>query len=128
MNALEYTIQQKGKLLKGADNQTKRHELAQMVADVELSKQYVYQCCANHNDDDYMVLECSIAKVNATALAENIITKCIDIMDDLGVREDQFLARMYRDARIGTIGGGSQEIMFEIISKMVIDDKKYEAT
>ncbi len=127
INALEYTIQQKGKLLKGADNQSKRHDLAQMAADVELSKQYVYQCCKNHNDGEYMVLECSIAKVNATALAEKIISKCIDIMDDLGVREDQFLARMYRDARIGTIGGGSQEIMFEIISKMVIDDKKYDA-
>jgi len=127
VNALEYTVQQKGKLLKGTDNQSKRHELAQMAADVELSKQYIYQCCQNHNDGEYMVLECSIAKVNATALAEKIINKCIDIMDDLGVREDQFLARMYRDSRIGTIGGGSQEIMFEIISKMVIDDKRYDA-
>ena len=127
VNALEYTLQQKGKLLKGADNQYKRHELAQMAADVELSKQYVYQCCENHNDGEYMVLECSIAKVNATALAEKIISQCINIMDDLGVREDHYLARMYRDARIGTIGGGSQEIMFEIISKMVIDDKRYDA-
>ena len=127
INALEYTIQQKAKLLKGSDNQQKRHDLAQMVADVELSKQYIYQCCKNHNEGEYMVLECSVAKVNATALAERIITKCIDIMDDLGVREDHYLARMYRDARIGTIGGGSQEIMYEIISKMVIDDKKYGA-
>lgn len=127
VNALDYTIQQKAKLLKGAYNQQKRHDLAQMVADVELSKQYVYQCCQNYVEGEYMVLECSIAKVNATALAEKIIAKCIDIMDDLGIREDQFLARMYRDARIGTIGGGSQEIMFEIISKMVIDDKRYDA-
>lgn len=127
VNALEYTIQQKAKHLKGGDNQQKRHDLAQMVAEVELSKQYVYQCCSNHNEGEYMVLECSVAKVNATALAEKIIAKCIDIMDDLGVREDHFLARMFRDARIGTIGGGSQEIMFEIISKMVIDDKKYDS-
>ncbi|WP_322969251.1 acyl-CoA dehydrogenase family protein [Faecalibacter sp. LW9] len=127
VNALEYTIQQKEKLLKGADNQQKRHDLAQMVADVELSKQFVYQCRKNHEEGEYMVLECSVAKVNATALAERIIAKCIEIMDDLGVREDHFLARMYRDSRIGTIGGGSQEIMFEIISKMVIDDKKYDA-
>lgn len=127
VNALDYTIQQKAKLLKGADNQQKRHDLAQMVADVELSKQFVYQCCKNHEEGEYMVLECSIAKVNATALADKIIIKCIEIMDELGVREDHFLARMYRDSRIGTIGGGSQEIMFEIISKMVIDDKKYDA-
>lgn len=127
VNALDYTIKQKAKHLKGGDNQQKRHDLAQMVADVELSKQYIYQCCQNHAEGEYMVLECSIAKVNATALADKIITKCIEIMDDLGVREDHFLARMYRDSRIGTIGGGTQEIMFEIISKMVIDDKKYGA-
>lgn len=127
VNALEYTINQKAKHLKGGDNQQKRHDLAQMVADVELPKQFVYQCCQNHEEGEYMVLECSIAKVNATALADKIIIKCIEIMDDIGVREDHFLARMYRDARIGTIGGGSQEIMFEIISKMVIDDKKYGA-
>ena len=128
VNALNYTIQQKAQHLKGGDNQQKRHDLAQMVADVELSKQYVYQCCQNHNEGEYMVLECSVAKVNATALAEKTISKCIEIMDDLGVREDHYLARMYRDTRIGTIGGGSQEIMMEIISKMVIDDKKYGVT
>ena len=33
---------------------------------------------------------------------------------------------MYRDSRIGTIGGGTSEIMREIIAKIVIDDIKYE--
>ena len=33
---------------------------------------------------------------------------------------------MFRDSRIGTIGGGTSEIMREIIAKMVIDDKSYQ--
>jgi alkylation response protein AidB-like acyl-CoA dehydrogenase len=43
-----------------------------------------------------------------------------------GFMEDYPLARMYRDSRLGTIGGGTSEIMCEIISKMMIDSKAYE--
>jgi putative sterol carrier protein len=38
------------------------------------------------------------------------------------------MARLFRDARLGTIGGGTSEIMCEIISKMVIDDVSYDTS
>ena len=44
-----------------------------------------------------------------------------------GFMEEYPLARMYRDVRVTTIGGGSSEIMREIIAKMVIDDVAYES-
>ena len=40
--------------------------------------------------------------------------------------EEYKMARFFRDSRLGTIGGGSSEIMCEIIAKMVIDDVSYE--
>ena len=40
--------------------------------------------------------------------------------------EEYKVARAFRDSRIGTIGGGSSEIMREIIAKMVIDDVNYD--
>ena len=43
-----------------------------------------------------------------------------------GYMEEYKMARMFRDSRIGTIGGGTSEIMREIIAKMVIDDKSYQ--
>ncbi|HND83257.1 MAG TPA: acyl-CoA dehydrogenase family protein, partial [Chitinophagales bacterium] len=42
-----------------------------------------------------------------------------------GYMEDFKIARAFRDSRIGTIGGGTSEIMREIIAKMVIDDANY---
>ena len=39
--------------------------------------------------------------------------------------EEYKIARLFRDSRIGTIGGGTSEIMREIIAKMIIDDKSY---
>ena len=43
-----------------------------------------------------------------------------------GYTEDYPMARMFRDARIGTIGAGTPEIMRDIIAKIIIDDVKYE--
>jgi len=41
--------------------------------------------------------------------------------------EEYKIARGFRDARIGTIGGGTSEIMREIIAKMVIDEVSYKS-
>jgi len=41
--------------------------------------------------------------------------------------EEYPMARMYRDVRVGTIGGGSSEIMREIIAKIIIEDVSYKA-
>jgi hypothetical protein len=40
--------------------------------------------------------------------------------------EEYKIARAFRDSRIGTIGGGTSEIMREILAKMIIDDANYE--
>ena len=43
-----------------------------------------------------------------------------------GYMEDYQAARMFRDSRLGQIGGGTSEIMKEIIAKMAIDEVKYK--
>lgn len=48
------------------------------------------------------------------------------IFGGYGYMEEYKVARAFRDSRIGTIGGGSSEIMREIIAKMVIDDVNYD--
>ena len=42
--------------------------------------------------------------------------------------EEYPLARLFRDSRLGPIGGGTSEILREIIAKMVIDGKDYKPT
>jgi hypothetical protein len=42
-----------------------------------------------------------------------------------GYIEEYPLARMWRDSRLGPIGGGTSEILKEIIAKMIIDKKEY---
>ena len=76
--------------------------------------------------DRYVVKECSMVKLIATELADKVMYQCLQFFGGYGYMEEYKVARAFRDSRIGTIGGGSSEIMREIIAKMVIDDIGYE--
>ena len=106
--------------------QVLRHRMAQLTAEVEALKYFNYHCCRLYAEGIYDVKLCSMAKLLNTELAEKVATQCLQVYGGYGFMEEYPLARMYRDVRVGTIGGGSSEIMREIIAKMVIDDIQYE--
>lgn len=105
--------------------QVLRHRVAQLSSEIECMKYYVYHCCRLHADGEYAVKECSMAKLLGTELSDKVMYQCLQFFGGYGYMEEYKMARMFRDSRIGTIGGGTSEIMREIIAKMVIDDKSY---
>ncbi len=107
--------------------QVLRHRMAQLASEVEALKAFSYHCCKMYNDGVYDVKLCSMAKLLATELAEKVATQCLQSYGGYGFMEEYPMARMYRDVRVGTIGGGSSEIMREILAKMIIDDVNYDA-
>ena len=107
--------------------QVLRHRIAQLSSEIESVKTFSYHCCRLYADGVYDVKLCSMAKLLATELAEKVATQCLQMFGGYGFMEEYPIARMYRDVRVGTIGGGSSEIMREIIAKMVIDDVSYES-
>ncbi len=106
--------------------QVLRHRIAQLVSEVEACKAFSYQCCKLYRDQVYDVKMCSMAKLLVTELCEKVATQCLQMYGGYGFMEDYPMARFYRDVRVGTIGGGSSEIMREIIAKIVIDDVGYQ--
>lgn len=105
--------------------QVLRHRVAQMSAEIEATRYFVYHCSKQHEAGEYIVKECSMAKLLATEMTNDVATKCLQFFGGYGFMEDYKMARMFRDSRIGTIGGGTSEIMREIIAKMVIDEQEY---
>ena len=103
-----------------------RHRIAQMAAEIEANKAFVYQLYQRYEAGDYLVKEASMAKLLGTQLADKVATQCLQLYGGYGYMEDYPMARFFRDARLGQIGGGTSEILCEIIAKMVIDDKAYE--
>ena len=106
--------------------QVLRHRIAQMASEVEALKAFSYHCCRLYNDDVYDVKLCSMAKLLATELCEKVATQCLQMFGGYGFMEEYPMARMYRDVRVGTIGGGTSEIMRDIIAKIIIDGQGYK--
>ena len=103
-----------------------RHRLSQLSSEVEALKNFSYFCCDMFDKDIYDVKLCSMGKLLVTELHEKVSTQCLQFFGGNGYTEDYPMARMYRDSRIGTIGGGTSEIMRDIIAKIIIDDVQYE--
>jgi len=129
-SALQYTLEYIGQREafgnKLHDFQTIRHRIAQMAADIATTKAFVYQCCDLQNQGEYAVQDCSIAKLQASELAVQVVSNCLQLFGGYGFTEDYKIARLYRDVRVGTIIGGTSEIMLEIIAKMTIDKVNYQ--
>jgi len=107
--------------------QVLRHRIAQMASEVEAAKAFTYTCAKMYKDGIYDVKLCSMAKLLISELSEKVATQCLQFFGGYGFMEEYPMARMYRDVRVGTIGGGSSEIMREIIAKMIIEDVGYKA-
>ncbi|MBK9792602.1 MAG: acyl-CoA dehydrogenase family protein [Sphingobacteriales bacterium] len=129
--ALEYTLQYMnerkafGKTINKF--QVLRHKMAQLSAEIESVKTFTYHVCKMHADKNYCVKEASMSKYLATELSDKVAYQCLQMFGGYGYMEEYKMARFFRDSRLGTIGGGSSEIMCEIIAKMVIDDVNYQA-
>ncbi|WP_333862606.1 acyl-CoA dehydrogenase family protein [Sphingobacterium sp.] len=124
---LEYIAQREAFGKKIQEFQTIRHRIAQMAADIATTKAFVYHCCDLQNQHEYAVQECSIAKLQASELAIQVVNQCLQLFGGYGFTEDYKIARLYRDVRVGTIIGGTSEIMLEIIAKMTIDNITYQS-
>ncbi|MNN91103.1 Acryloyl-CoA reductase (NADH) [compost metagenome] len=77
-------------------------------------------------DGQYIVKEASMSKLISTKIADKVINECLQLLGGYGYMEDYPMARMFRDSRIGPIGGGTSEILKEVIAKIIIDKKEYK--
>lgn len=105
--------------------QALRHKIAEQMAEVEMSKAFNYSIAYRMNKGEYVVKEATMSKLTATKIADEVISNCLQMLGGYGYVEEYPMARMLRDSRLGPIGGGTSEILREIIAKMIIDGKTY---
>jgi alkylation response protein AidB-like acyl-CoA dehydrogenase len=92
---------------------------------MEICKEYNYMVANRMNKGDYVVKEATISKLQSTKMADEVVYGCLQFLGGYGYMEDYPMARLFRDSRLGPIGGGTSEILREIIAKIVIDKKEY---
>ena len=106
--------------------QALRHKIAELSSEVEMSKAFNYSIIKRLNNGEYVVKEATMAKLTSTKIADKVAYDCLQLLGGYGYMEEYPLARLFRDSRLGPIGGGTSEILKEIIAKMVIDKKEYK--
>ncbi|MCT8338443.1 acyl-CoA dehydrogenase family protein [Flavobacteriaceae bacterium TK19130] len=106
--------------------QALRHKMAQLASEVEVVKTFNYVTAKRLGQNEYVVKEASMSKLISTKVSDEVAYDCLQMLGGYGYIEEYPLARNLRDSRLGPIGGGTSEILREIIAKMIIDGKDYK--
>ena len=125
--AIQYTSERQafGKTLDSF--QALRHKIAEMASQVEMCKEFNYSIAKRLNDWVYVVKEATMSKLISTKMADEVIYDALQLLGGYGYMEEYPMARLLRDSRLGPIGGGTSEILREIIAKIIIDKKEYKS-
>jgi acyl-CoA dehydrogenase len=128
--AIEYVLQymsERTTFGKTIDSyQALRHKIADLASEVEVCKVFNYSVAKRLDEGEYAVKEATMSKLVSTKVADQVMYDCLQLLGGYGYMEEYPMARLFRDSRLGPIGGGTSEILREIIAKIIIDKKDYK--
>jgi citronellyl-CoA dehydrogenase len=119
--ALEYARSRKAFGSSIDQFQVWRHRFAENLTRVEAGRWLVYRALDLLNRGQPALREVTMAKLYTTELSQDVLYDCMQVYGGLGYLEECPVARQWRDTRLKTIGGGSSEIMKEILAKEMVD-------
>jgi acyl-CoA dehydrogenase len=101
----------------GEQRQAVRHRLAEIALTLETRRALTYAALRRYLAGEDAVREVTIAKLATQRAAFEVADACLQIHGLSGYMTDEGLERAARDARLGPIGGGTDEIMKEILGR-----------
>lgn len=99
--------------------QVTKHKLVDMATQVEIAREYTYRVAALMQAGKNPIKEVSMAKNFATEVCENVTNQAVQLFGGMGYMRESMVERLYRDSRILSIGGGTTEVMKELIAKQM---------
>ena len=102
-----------------ASFQVTRHKLVDMATLLEISREFTYRVAAKIDAGNDQIKQVSMAKNFACSVSDKVTFDAVQLFGGYGYMRGYLVERLYRDNRILSIGGGTTEIMKEIISKLL---------
>jgi len=99
--------------------QVTRHKLVDMATLVEVAREFTWRVAAKIDAGIDQIKEISMAKNFACSVSDRVTYDAVQLFGGYGYMRGHLVERLYRDNRILSIGGGTTEIMKEIISKLM---------
>ena len=117
--AIEYSKEriQFGRPISGF--QVTRHKIADMATEIEAARQLVYNTVRMHIEGEPCQVEVAMCKLFACEMATRVTNQALQIFGGYGYMTEYQVQRLWRDARIGPIGGGTSEVQREIIGRLL---------
>jgi acyl-CoA dehydrogenase len=100
--------------------QVTRHKIVDMATRIEVSREFAYRVAAKMSASEQQIKEVSMAKNFACEVCDFVTYQAVQIFGGYGYMREYLVERLYRDGRILSIGGGTTEIMKEIIAKQIL--------
>jgi acyl-CoA dehydrogenase len=97
--------------------QVVRHKLADMATRLAAARALAHEVLCRHLRGEQVPGLAAMAKNTATDMCSYVVDEAVQIHGGYGYMRGVVVERLYRDARLYPIGGGTREIMNEIISK-----------
>jgi citronellyl-CoA dehydrogenase len=99
------------------NNQVVHFRLAELKTEVEMLRAITYRAAELMLKGEDVVMLAAMAKLKSGRLSREISDACLQFHGGMGFMNETLISRAYRDTRLGSIGGGADEIMLAIISK-----------
>lgn len=119
--ALDWARQRKTFGAPLSERQVIRHKLVDMAARVESARALVYDLAhrveRELGDEDALVARTCMAKVLATQAMQFCADQAVQILGGMGYMRGTKSERLYREAKVMMIGGGSEEIMKDLAAR-----------
>jgi len=99
------------------DQQWVQFKLAELQTEVEALRALTYRAAQIYMAGQDALQLASMAKLKSGRLTREVADTCLQFWGGMGFTWDNRVSRLYRDGRLGSIGGGADEVMLGIIGK-----------
>ncbi|MEL6216411.1 MAG: acyl-CoA dehydrogenase family protein, partial [Pseudomonadota bacterium] len=96
-----------------------RHEFVQLLTELEAGRSLAYRAADLYVRKKNCVSEITMAKIFCCELAQRVIDRCLQFHGGYGYMDEYRVSRRWRDIRLMTIGGGTTEVMREMLARQL---------
>ncbi len=115
---IEYTRQRQAFGRSILDNQVVHYRLAELRTEVEALRALTYRAVELYVAGQDVTKLASMAKLKCGRLTREVSDACLQYWGGMGFTWDNPVSQAFRDGRLGSIGGGADEVMLGIICKL----------
>lgn len=102
-----------------ADHQVIRHKFAEMARKINATQAYLEQCALRVHAGESPIADLSLLKVQSSLTMEYCAREAMQILGGAGFMRGIRIERIYREVRVMAIGGGSEEIMRDLVARQM---------